>query len=515
MTNTDNPNRLGDFFGGDRATTWSWLVLVGLVALAAAIRMPFALGSDFPLGDGGYTLSLIEDVRAADYRLPIHGSYNHDSIPFVYPPLALYLGAAMADLGLSEPLTTLRILPAVLGTLTVAAFYLLAVLITGSRSAALWSAASFALFPRAFRWLIMGAGLPRSVGLLLALTALALMHRAFSTGSRRYIVAAGVAGGLTVLSHPEAVLFYSGCAVVLWMTTFCTMSTLRQLLGVACVAAVVVAPWALVIVFRHGLTPQIAALRTMSEYVSLSTIPSRFEPAAGFYLLAFIGACVAVARRKFLLPGWMLLMLLLFHRGNTCWLAIPVCLLVGTAFENGLIPALRNARWGTAGVVMLVVGTFGYGLVESRRFMAADRVAPVPVEDRAAMQWIERQTSSTARFAILPAELYLVDDVGEWMPAVSGRINLFLMQGTEWMEGNVYFNRFQRQTDAVQAVHGGVASFDQWARRQDDMDYLYVPSRSVRHPAMRQILGYLSGSSDFVPVYSDNAFIFERRRPTP
>ncbi len=507
---------LGRWLGGwkadsTRSSASIGILLAGVFVLAVIVRIPFPLGSDFPLGDGGFTLSLIDDVRDANYALPAHGSFNGDEIPFVYPPLTVYFAALLADLGVSEPTTTLRFLPAIFSCFTVPVIFLLAYALTGSRTSALWSAISFAFVPRTYRWLVMGAGLPRALGFLFALIALTLLYRALTTDSRRWVVASGIFAGLTALAHPEAALFFAGSSVVMWLLVCRTSPSFKRLFVVGIVAVVVAAPWAVVILLRHGLAPQLAAAHAMAQHASLANIPSQFEPGAGFYVLAFVGLCSAVARRQLLVPGWLLTALLLFHRGTSCWVAVPLCLLAGVAFDQVLLPALKGARWRSAAVSLLVLGTIGYGLSETSRFLKGGAVSSILEEDRAALRWIADSTPDSARIVLLPAELFMDDDVSEWLPALTGRTNVTLMQGMEWLDGNVYELRVHLQAEVVQAVRRGPTAFDEWARGQDNGEFLFIPTRSARHPLMRPILGYLMTSPDYESVYSRDAFVFASR----
>ena len=177
-----------------------WLVLAAVVALGAAVRLPALLQSTFPLGDGGLFAAMVDDLRAAHYALPMETSYNGGGIPYVYPPLAFYLAAAVVDLTHVTTLSVLRWVPFIANLLTALAVAWLGLRLTRSRAVAGWAATLFVLLPDSFAWLIMGAGLTRSLGLLLTVSALALFVGVLRGPGAWRVLAAGMVAGATPLA---------------------------------------------------------------------------------------------------------------------------------------------------------------------------------------------------------------------------------------------------------------------------------------------------------------------------
>src|SRR5262249_45201035 len=149
------------------------LAVIVAMELGAFIRF-FIIGTtgDFPLNDGGLFLVMIQDVMQAHFALPAFSSYNAIHMPFVYPPLAFYLGPIVATITHWSLLDIVRFMPAVVNVLTIPAMYLLSRTILNSRNQAIYATFAFAMLPRSFFWLIMGGGLTRSVGFLFAILAL-------------------------------------------------------------------------------------------------------------------------------------------------------------------------------------------------------------------------------------------------------------------------------------------------------------------------------------------------------
>src|SRR5512143_1425151 len=98
--------------------------LAGLLGLV--VRLPAALRSGFPLNDGGLFYRMIIELQANGFRLPLITSYNGEHIPFAYPPLGLYVGAVLSSGLHANVLDLLRIVPGIVSSLCVPAFYFLA-----------------------------------------------------------------------------------------------------------------------------------------------------------------------------------------------------------------------------------------------------------------------------------------------------------------------------------------------------------------------------------------------------
>ena len=97
--------------------------ICGLAVLASVPRALPVLGSGFPLLDGGLFSVMIRDLLANGFVPPAVTSYNGGSIPFIYPPLAIYLGAGLASLGI-DVTQILRWVPLGLSVATVPAVYI-------------------------------------------------------------------------------------------------------------------------------------------------------------------------------------------------------------------------------------------------------------------------------------------------------------------------------------------------------------------------------------------------------
>jgi hypothetical protein len=102
------------------------------VILGFGLRLSAVLAYDFPLNDGGLSYSMVQDLLANGFDAPLLATYNGAGIPFVYPPLGLYVAAALAAIGVALP-QVFRFLPVVVSAASIPAAYALASKILGDR----------------------------------------------------------------------------------------------------------------------------------------------------------------------------------------------------------------------------------------------------------------------------------------------------------------------------------------------------------------------------------------------
>ena len=168
-----------------------WMLLGAATSVAFAIRAIPVLSTSFPLNDGGLFVAMIHALEANHWAVPATVDWNGAAIPFAYPPLGFYVagllhvstGASLEDL--------LRWIPLAFTTLSVAAVYLLARELLGSRAGAIASALVAAGAPAAFAWPLDGGGVTRAPGIVLALLAIwAGAHVIARPGPRRGLVLA-------------------------------------------------------------------------------------------------------------------------------------------------------------------------------------------------------------------------------------------------------------------------------------------------------------------------------------
>ncbi len=479
---------------------------VGAVAAAAVLirTLPVATAS-FPLNDGGLFFAMARDLQHAGLQLPAATSYNGEGIPFVYPPLGLYI-VAVASSSLPVSLLDLfRWVPVLFSVLSVAAMCLVAQQLLPSRFHALVATAAFAVAPQAYQWVIEGGGVTRSPGLFFALLTVWLAARAFRDQDRRTAILAGVCGGLAMLSHPDAALF-SVLAVFLLAARRLDRLAITRAVVVYAVMAVVGSPWWGIAVMRVGLAGIVSAgslagplgdlLAGTFTLVTFNFTSEAYLPVVG--ALGLLGALVSASRRAWFLPGWLALEILTDARLGAMYAMVPLSMLAAVGLVDVVIPALSATTWSRSAPSLLPpalwrarsvrwVLIFGLAITTIAALVfAASPVSPdraVSDSVRAAATWTGRHTTPGAQFAVVTGEAAGWEGEQEWFPVLAGRVSQATPQGTEWLGAGRW-----RQLYLANAALQACASEDArclltWSAQQRiPLQYVFLPKGQLRGP---------------------------------
>ena len=445
-----------------RRTEAADLILMLAVLIGAFMRFNPTLLAGFAINDGGMFAVMVDDLKANRYVLPAFTTYNHLNIPFAYPPMGFYLGRIAADLfGLSAP-EALRWVPAFFASLSIPAFYLLALRLLKNKYYAALSTFFFALMPRALSWFVMGGGLTRSPGQFFMLLTLAVVIRLYEENRRTDIFWAGLFGGLAVMSHPEAAVHTAVSAIFLWIMLSRSRTAFVHSLFVAALVLLVSAPWWVAVIQYHGMEPLLNAAQTGKNLLAvfhLLFFVFTDEPyATVIAVLGLIGIAYRLIRRDYLLPLWLAIPFLVEGRSAAGPAAIPLAMLAAIGLVDVVLTAtrpkvgdeaLRSDQLSSVErniliyiILYLIFSTSQFGLQLSN----ATLYAP----DRDAMQWVHKNTPADSRFLVLTGTSSVsCDTVLEWFPALTGRQSIYTVQGNEWTKG-AEFNDYVRSTYAVQ-----------------------------------------------------------------
>jgi hypothetical protein len=223
-------------------------VVTAAMLAGAYLRFMVVARVDFPLNDGGLFYVMTRELMQAHFRLPAFTAYYAANIPFAYPPLGFFLAGFVTSLTGWPLLDVVRLLPAVLSTLTIPAFFLLSRAMLRSPGQAAAATFAFAVLPRTFTWFVMGGGLTRAPGFLFAILMLHRAYLMFTRGARRDVAWTGALGSLVVLSHGEAAWFAIYSAALFFVFVGRGRRALAHAVHVAIVVVVLTAPrWATII----------------------------------------------------------------------------------------------------------------------------------------------------------------------------------------------------------------------------------------------------------------------------
>jgi 4-amino-4-deoxy-L-arabinose transferase-like glycosyltransferase len=396
--------------------------LLGLaLVVGLGLRLAPVMLADFPLKDGGLFVTMARDIRNAGFALPDFSSYNTGEVPFAYPPLGLYLLALIPG----DPITTERWLPVLWSMLAIPAAYLLARELTDERRAGL-AALIFAAVP--VTWAIEGGGVTRALALALLLFALWRVAVLMRTPGIRNAVVAGLLAGAAVLTHPAIGPTGVASAALLW-AFMPSRRGLAALAGAGLLAAAVAAPWLAIVLSRYGTAAVLAAgsaHHTEETLGRLLTIGPSWIGTLDFVLpLALLGLVMVLHRRQWMLPAWLLL-LIIVPGGEGRYAAIVWAMLAAT----GVLVVADVVE--SAGALRLAAGIGLTWLFLAALIAGYQRFDALPDKVRAAIVEAGRQVPPGTRFAVMTDDPGLEEALLDWFPTLSGRISLGSSLGLEW-----------------------------------------------------------------------------------
>ncbi len=486
-----------------RAVTFA--ALLAIIAVGFVLRAVPVLGNPWPVGDGGLFYAMVGELRNAHLALPAFTAYNHEGIPFAYPPLALELAAVLESVtGLARS-DVFRLIPLAFSVLCIPAVYLIArELQRGAdpeqgRPRAIFATLVYATFPLGWEWLMLGSGLTRSVGMCFALLATWQGLVLLRNGRAATLAATAVLAGLAVLSHPEAGVF-----VLLALGTRLIVErswrNVRNLALAAAGSALVVAPWIVAVVRMHGLAPFEAA----GGGVGRDPVTSVVVYVYGFFLvgplplaaaLDLLGQVHTLLRRRPFLVLWRLAVCFLDVRFALVAAVVPLSLLAADGLFDVVLPAVRalvRSRLRAAGAIAGVasVGLVAASLLTPSVFLAPHVALASP--DRAAMAWVRATQPHDRRFLVLATGTWGSDDLSEWFPALADRGTLDTSQGLEWVAPSIRQAEIADEIQLRQCQPADLPCLLQWLAAHGGADpALYVPANGS---------AYVAGSDPSAPI---------------
>lgn len=512
---------------------WPAILLATLAGAIARGAPVFAAG--FPINDGGLFASMVDDILHSGQAIPTWTSYDGLNGPFAYPPLAFLVTAGLETIAPLGTVEWLRWLPLVASIATVPAFYLLAAEVAPSRVHAVVATFAFALVPRSFEWMVMGGGLTRAPGFLLAILAIALGLRSLRAGGRAWL-GTGVALGLTALTHPSAALF-AGISLGLASLAFArTRQGWARMAMSAVVAGLVASPWVLLVVYRHGIEPIVSAGGTGINVVEslFYLVTGRLTEEPFFPLIVALGLAGVVeslvARRLFV-PVWAAVLVLADPRASATFITVPLSILAAVGLLDVVVArALRvdgdlraASGWPSPllrgrGVRAIIGTALGFSLLAALlapQFL--EPMATLDVDQRAAMSWGRESLPDDARVVVVTGRVWFQDATSEWFPYLADRVSVATVQGYEWMGSAAWQRQRDLADDLITRCRETAASLEAWAREWGiDYEFVYVPKDQVGAvlspedccPALRTTL---VESADYEVVYDGPGATVVRR----
>jgi hypothetical protein len=494
------------------------------------VRILPLLRVDFPLVDGGMFYTMIKDLQAASFSLPVFTTYNNAHIPFAYPPLGFYLAGILNSATNISILHILQWLPVIVTILNIPLFYYFAKQMLGSEPRASLATLIFALTPNSYWWNIVGGGLTRSLGALFFTATILSVHQMYQRRTKVWVVAAIVSAAGSVLSHPAWALHSVIASILLWW--FYGRDKQGSLYSIIVGLGVVVltSPWWVTVIQNHGIGALLNASTVTNSRLLFWTVffalsfTGEYAPVIAVFGL--VGLFMYLARKDYFLVAWVLLCLFVDPRGGLPVVTFPFSIMAVTALADGIASRLSTVNAGSSspdgwmdslkfnsgrlffGFFILLFVYNAYKVSNTLSFQV------LGVEERKAIEWAKTNTDADENFLILDEQGNpLLSPLTEWFPALAERRSIATIQGTEWLSEKRHYNElYATITDIHQCLYQDV---DCLYKFQDGLPdgYEYIMLSSKRQSGNKSqlpLLVSLSENSDFTLVYnSQNIFIFQ------
>lgn len=492
-------SRVGDFVKIRSRATESFILssflLVWALIFGVLVRLTAPALTDFPLMDGGLFYTMTQDILRNNLTLPFYTSFNAAGIPLAYPPLAFYMAAFLVRFFGFNLIEVIHWLPPLISVLTIPAFYLLSSAILGGKLRASLATVAFSMLPVTFGLNILGGGLTRSFGALFCLLTLYSAYKLYICRQARFVVLTALFASLIILAHPETSFHTLFLVFLFWLFFGRDKQSLLLSLAVAVVVIISTSPWWLTIILWHGITP-FASILQSGWHQALFFLPLlTFEfPGERFLdviaVLGVIGWLSRVARKDYFLPTWLVLPFIVEPRNPGFFAAISLAMLAAVGFDEVVLRGLLSIRVKNgaeagkgeeitpyltpAGKLALaffliypLINTFSTSLQFSRYVLSK--------EEREAFQWVVENTPPEARFLVLVFGGTFSPPVHEWLPALTGRVNIAVAQGYEWLPGGIFEQRRSHFASLIDCVFEEIKCAEAWADLQGErFDYVFV-----------------------------------------
>ena len=467
------------------------------VLLGGVVRFFPVYLSHFPLNDGGLFYTMTQDILDHNFSLPVYTSYNGNAIPFGYPPLPFYLLALLQRFLHFGLIDQLHFLPAFFSTLAIPALYFLSKSITSSKEKSIFAVFAYALMPNSYLWLIMGGGISRSLGVLFGILSVLFVLEMFRNPKFRNLLVSIVFCSLTILCHPAIASFVFMSSLLIGLIYGLNKKGILYAVLTVIGILLLTSPWWISIIQRHGVSLLFTAGQT-GGFINLSIITFFFAGAPFatiFTIVALFGLFAELVRRRFFLFAWMIVISILSVRSAEFLATIPGSLLFGSGVVWVLVPGLVSYSRRLPGdsqtlaeimqeritkVTLGIILVFALFSAMVTPFVGLTETRSLSQYDQEAMQWASQNTSLSSQFVLLTGDKeWFTDPISEWFPALSRRISVSTVQGSEWLPDHEFTKQSKRYTLLQGCAEQDYSCTLSWAMNNDiSFSYLYTTKRN-------------------------------------
>ncbi len=251
-------------------------------------------------------------------------------------------------------------------------------------------------------------------------------------------------------------------------------------------------PWWITILSQHSLAPILAAGGTgFYDYKEVIKF-LQFDLTNEYRLktigtLGLIGLFWLVAKRKYLVPAWVMVTFLAEPRSAPLYLTPCIAILAsyalykvllfidkkGTSSEKENIEPQPLSSRLSKGLFILLFGQWVFSAMAVATLVTLN--VSMTTQDKDAFDWIKKHTPANSQFLVLTGDLPLTDPVSEWFPALTERISVATAQGHEWDTSGSFEEKLTESLN-VQACNSlAYACIEDWATKNGrQLDYIYI-----------------------------------------
>ncbi len=502
------------------------LLFIAALIFGALVRLQPASSVDFPILDGGLFYQMVEAIKANGMRLPLFVEFNGLQIPFAYPPLGFYLTAAI---GKTLNVSTLALqiwLPAIFTILVLPAFYYLSIVLFRSPLIAGMAVFLFAFLPRSLTWMIMGGGITRAPGQVLFVLAASQYYLLYKSGKAKYLFTSIILSSLVCLTHPEAAIHTAAIALLMWGAYGRNKEGIKNSVIVFIGTLIGAASWWVSVLSRYGFDPLLSAGRTglHSPIVSLQLLMSFAEEplTTPITIFAVVGFFIQLARKEFFLPAWLIIHFIVEPRNAANVAIFPLALLAAIAVTDLILPGLAkftvltHERVFQTKAEKFFLFYLAAVLIFNMLFAEWKQLTRVLSEEaRVAMQWVDANTPSNARFLVITGEPEgFTDYTNEWFPVIARRRSQTTIQGYEWISETDFtslYDALSQMQECIRSVQP-LPCIEKVVVTNPDMEFDYILLKRDAEQVGNLIIN-INSSGRYKTIFTnDRAIVYEKLR---
>ncbi|MBI5307229.1 MAG: hypothetical protein HZB37_02525 [Planctomycetes bacterium] len=229
-------------------------------------------------------------------------------------------------------------------------------------------------------------------------------------------------------------------------------------------------------------------------------------------VFALIGMFLQLAKKNYFFPLWAMLCLIVDPRGGIPASIFPFAILAMSAITDGIAPHLFDTKTDTENTDSWIyslnskTGRLFFGFFILLFLYNAYSVSNtlsyqvLGEEEFKAIGWINSNTELTDHFLILDDQSNpLLSPFTEWFPSLTDRRSVATLQGTEWLNGEMHYNKqFPVASSLHQCLYKDInCLYELQDKMADNYNFVIVSSKSYI-----PLLNSMEDQSGFKLMYS-------------